>query len=172
MFATFLLTGFREQEVMFLRWSDVNFELRTVRATSKPELGFYPKRWEDREIPAPVELIEELRKHTHRPNCQFVFPSPTGNREQHMLDHCKSVATRAKLDPTKFDLKTFRSTYATGMLRTGVRCTDRAALDGPQVPGDDDALPGTGHRCSGRGGFSDYSVRRQGRPGPPEGRRT
>jgi integrase len=119
LFATFLLTGFREQEVMFLRWSDVNFELRTVRVTSKPELGFYPKRWEDREIPAPVELIEELRKHMHRPNCQFVFPSPTGNREQHMLDHCKSIAKRAKLDPTKFDLKTFRSTYATGMLRRG-----------------------------------------------------
>jgi site-specific recombinase XerD len=36
-----------------------------------------------------------------------------------MLDHCKSVATRAELDPTKFDLKTFRSTYATGMLRRG-----------------------------------------------------
>jgi integrase len=97
----------------------VNFELQTVRVTSKPELGFYPKRWEDREIPAPVELIEELRKHTHRPGCQFVFPSPTGNREQHMLDHCKSIAKRAKLDPTKFDLKTFRSTYATGMLRRG-----------------------------------------------------
>ena len=44
LFATFLLTGFREQEVMFLHWSDVNFELRTVRATAKPELGFYPKR--------------------------------------------------------------------------------------------------------------------------------
>jgi integrase len=119
LFATFLLTGFREQEVMFLYWSDVNFELRTVRATAKPELGFYPKRWEDREVPAPAELMDELRKHTHRPNCQLVFPSPTGNREQHMLDHCKSIATRAKLDPTKFDLKTFRSTYSTGMLRRG-----------------------------------------------------
>ncbi len=119
LFATFLLTGFREQEVMFLRWSDVNFELRTVRVTAKPELGFYPKRWEDREVPAPVELIEELRKYTRRPNCQFVFPSPAGNREQRMLVHCKSVATRAKLDPAEFDLKTFRSTYATGMLRRG-----------------------------------------------------
>jgi integrase len=47
LFATFLLTGFREQEVMFLRWSDINFELRTVRVASKPELGFYPKRWEE-----------------------------------------------------------------------------------------------------------------------------
>jgi integrase len=119
LFATFLLTGFREQEVMYLHWSDVNFDVRTVRVTAKPELGFYPKRWEDREVPAPVELIEEVRKYTHRPNCQFVFPSPTGNREQNMLNHCKSVAVRAKLDPAKFDLKTFRSTYATGMLRRG-----------------------------------------------------
>src|SRR6266536_2590190 len=100
LFATFLLSGFREQEVMYLNWSDVNFELRTVRVTAKPNLGFYPKRWEDREVPAPVELLEELRKLTHHPNCQFVFPSPTGNREQHMLDHCKAIAMRAELDPT------------------------------------------------------------------------
>src|SRR6201997_571191 len=119
LFATFLLSGFREQEVMYLHWSDVNFELRTVRVTAKPNLGFYPKRWEDREVPAPVELLEELRKLTRRPNCHFVFPSPTGNREQHMLDHCKAIAMRAALDPTGVDLKTFRSTYATGMLRWG-----------------------------------------------------
>lgn len=36
-----------------------------------------------------------------------------------MPDHCKSVAMRSRLDPTKFDLKTFRSTYATGMLSRG-----------------------------------------------------
>jgi integrase len=119
LFSTFLLTGFREQEVMYLFWRDINFELRTVRVTAKPELGFYPKRWEDREIPAPAELIAELQKHTRRPNCQFVFPSPTGNREQHMLDRCKAVAKRAGLDPAKFDLETFRFTYATRMLRQG-----------------------------------------------------
>jgi len=36
-----------------------------------------------------------------------------------MLDHCKAVASRAGLDSSKFDLKTFRSTYATRMLRSG-----------------------------------------------------
>ena len=36
-----------------------------------------------------------------------------------MLDHCKDIAMRAELDLTRFDLKTFRSTYATGMLRRG-----------------------------------------------------
>ncbi|MGH9583017.1 MAG: tyrosine-type recombinase/integrase [Bryobacteraceae bacterium] len=36
-----------------------------------------------------------------------------------MLDKCKAVAARAELDAAKFDLKTFRSTYATSMLRAG-----------------------------------------------------
>jgi len=36
-----------------------------------------------------------------------------------MLDHCKAVAKRAGLDSTRFDLKTFRSTYATRTLRAG-----------------------------------------------------
>jgi integrase len=32
--------------------SDINFNLRTIRVTAKPQLGFYPKRWEERELPA------------------------------------------------------------------------------------------------------------------------
>jgi len=36
-----------------------------------------------------------------------------------MLDRCKDIANRAGLDETKWDLKTFRSTYATRMLRAG-----------------------------------------------------
>jgi integrase len=36
-----------------------------------------------------------------------------------MLDRCKEIAKRAGLDPEKVDLKTFRSTYATRMLRAG-----------------------------------------------------
>ena len=60
LFSTFLLTGFREQEVAFLFWSDINLKLRTIRVTSKPNLGFSPKRWEEREIPIPVELVRLL----------------------------------------------------------------------------------------------------------------
>jgi integrase len=109
----------RELEVVHLFWTDVSFELQTVRVTAKPEMGFYPKRWEEREVPIPVKLIELLKARARRPGCNLVFPSPTGNREYHMLDRCKAVATRAALDPAKFDLKTFRSTYATRTLRTG-----------------------------------------------------
>jgi integrase len=119
LYSTFLLTGFREMEVVHLYWSDLNVDLQTARVTSKPELGFYPKRWEEREVPIPVKLIELLKAHRQRPGCKLVFQSPTGNREYHMLDHCKAVAKRAGLDEAKFDLKTFRSTYATRALRTG-----------------------------------------------------
>jgi len=104
--STFLLTGLRELEVVQLFCTDVSFELRTIRVSAKPELGFYPKRWEEREVPIPVQLIERLKAHTRRPGCNFVFSSPKGNREYHMLDHCKAVAKRAGLDPAKFDLKT------------------------------------------------------------------
>lgn len=59
-------------------------------------------RWERK---TPRSCLRNFRS-THRPNCQFVFPSPTGNREQHMLDRGEAVTKRAGLDPSKFDLKT------------------------------------------------------------------
>ena len=119
LFMTFLLTGFREQEVMHLAWPDVNSSLHTIRVTAKPDLGFYPKRWEEREVPVPKRLIEILRKHPRMEKSRFVFPSPAGNRELHMLDKCKAVAEAAELEREAFSLKKFRSTYATRMLRAG-----------------------------------------------------
>jgi integrase len=99
LYSTFLLTGFREMEVVHLYWSDINFDLQTARVTSKPELGFYPKRWEEREVPIPVKLIELLKAHRQRPGCKLVFQSPTGNREYHMLNHCKG--SRSAPDRTR-----------------------------------------------------------------------
>jgi integrase/recombinase XerD len=119
LFTTFLLTGFREMEVVHLAWSDINFSLTTVKVTVKPELGFSPKRWEEREVPVPKQLIKLLTDHPRNPHCRFVFPSPAGNREYNFLKRCKAVAKRATLGEEKFNLKTFRSTYATRMLRAG-----------------------------------------------------
>ena len=104
LFSTFLMTGFREQEVVHLVWTDINFDLRVVRVTAKPALAFYPKRWEEREVPITLQLTEMLRAHPKRTDSQFVFPSRSGNREQHMLDRCKVVAAKAELDAARFDL--------------------------------------------------------------------
>jgi site-specific recombinase XerD len=64
-------------------------------------------------------LANILERHPQTNGSAFMFPSPTGNHEQNMLRLCKDVAERAGLDPTGFDLKTFRSIYATRMLRQG-----------------------------------------------------
>jgi integrase len=42
-FEFFLMTGMREQEVMFAYWKDVKFEDSVIRVTHKPELGWTPK---------------------------------------------------------------------------------------------------------------------------------
>jgi integrase len=131
LFYTFLLTGFREQEVMYPSWSDINLNLRTIRVTAKPQLGFYAKRRDEREVPIPLHLVEILEKHPRRESCQFVFPSPTGNREQHMLDRCKAVAKRAGLNPELFEDVPIHlcDQDAQGWLRR----KNSAALDGAQI---------------------------------------
>jgi integrase len=134
LFSTFLMTGLREQEVVHLVRTDINFDLRVVRVTAKPTLAFYPKRWEEREVPITAKLTELLQSHPKRIDSLFVFPSRTGNREQHMLDRCKAVAARAELDATRFDLKTFRSTYVNPHAPSWVRRSNRSALDGSQIP--------------------------------------
>jgi hypothetical protein len=45
---------------MHLAGTDLNLHLHTIRVTAKPDLGFYPKRWEEREVPVPKHLIELL----------------------------------------------------------------------------------------------------------------
>jgi site-specific recombinase XerD len=50
---------------------------------------------------------------------ELVAQRENPHREYHMLDHCKAVAKRAGLDEAQFNLKTFRSTFATRTLRTG-----------------------------------------------------
>ena len=119
LFSTFLLTGFRSQEMSYLFWDDINFKLNTIQVRAKPDLGFYPKHWEEREVPAHKGLIELLRKHPHIEGVWFVFPSVRNNRNVRMLNKCKALADKAGLNPGNFTLHKFRSTYATRMLRAG-----------------------------------------------------
>jgi len=41
----FLMTGMREQEIMYTYWSDVNFGASTVRVSHKPDKGWTPKAY-------------------------------------------------------------------------------------------------------------------------------
>jgi integrase/recombinase XerD len=121
-FEFFLMTGEREQEVMFTHWSDVNFAASTVKVSHKPDAGWTPKAYKEREIPIPSKLVKSLKvwKAKASKDCAFVFPTGGCRRKLDFLDCLKAVATRAKLDADGFWLHKFRSTFATRNLWAGV----------------------------------------------------
>jgi integrase len=118
----FLMTGMREQEVMYTYWSDVNFAAATVRVTHKPDRGWTPKAYKEREIPIPAKLVKALKawKAKADKNCGLVFPTAGCRPKLDFLDGLKAVAERAKLNPEEFWLHKFRATFATRCLWAGV----------------------------------------------------
>ncbi len=118
----FLMTGMREQEVMHTYWSDVNLSASTVRVSHKPDRGWTPKAYKEREIPIPTKLVKSLKawKAKSDKTCSLVFPTGGCRPKLDFLDGLKAVAERAKLDKENFWLHKFRATFATWSLWAGV----------------------------------------------------
>jgi integrase/recombinase XerD len=121
-FEFFLMTGMREQEVMHCSWDDINLPRGTVTVRYKPEYGFSPKNYREREIPIPARLVKELKalKAKSDKTCGLVFPTSGCNPKQNFLDDLKACAERAKLKKADFWLHKFRATFATWILWAGV----------------------------------------------------
>jgi integrase len=121
-FEFFWMTGMREQEVMHCGWRDINFKHKTVTMRWKPEWGWTPKMYKEREIPIPSKLLDKLanaqpadaKKNT------LLFPTDDGKPNGHFHRMCKLVAKRAGLDPDEWWLHKFRATFATSHLQNGV----------------------------------------------------
>ena len=118
----FLMTGEREQEVMYTYWSDVNLAASTVRVSHKPDRGWTPKAYKEREIPVPTKLVKSLKawKAKSDKSCSLVFPTAGCNPKLNFLDDLKACAERAELDKDNFWLHKFRATFATRCLWAGV----------------------------------------------------
>ena len=118
----FLMTGEREQEVMYTYWSDIKFAESIVRVTHKPDRSWTPKTYKEREIPVPAKLLKVLRawKAKSEQTCNLVFPTAGSNPKLDFLDCCKAIAERAGLNPEGFWLHKYRATFATWALWAGV----------------------------------------------------
>ena len=55
-------SGFRDQEIRYVEWKDIDFRNHDVRVKAKPHWRFTPKNWEERVVPLPAGLIERLKK--------------------------------------------------------------------------------------------------------------
>lgn len=133
-------SGFRDREVQHVTWRDLDFHNSVVRVTAKPIWGFKPKNWEERVVPLPTTLIDQLRTFRERRKAlpaQLVFPNSKGNPDTENDMILKRVAERAKLNCGQcltrhgnrcskgpycqhFFLHKFRHTFATEHLRHGV----------------------------------------------------
>jgi integrase/recombinase XerD len=118
----FLMTGMREQEVMYTYWSDVNVAQATVRVSHKPDQAWTPKAYKEREIPIPEKLVKSLKAWKAKADkaCGLVFPTGGCKPKLDFLDCLKTVAERASLDQDNFWLHKFRATFATRCLWAGV----------------------------------------------------
>jgi integrase/recombinase XerD len=135
-----LASGFRDREVRCVAWRDIDFHSCIARVTVKTAWHFTPKNWEERVVPLPLALIQQLgdlKKRRHAHSNSLIFPNSKGNPNASHIMIVKLVAERAGLNcrqcRTKhgnscadgphcrhFYLHKFRHTFATEHLRHGV----------------------------------------------------
>lgn len=133
-------SGFRDQEMRYVEYLDLDSHHDLARVTTKKEWDFTPKNWEERAVPLPHALMERMKKRKERKKARphgLIFGNTKGNPDSEMDMVVKRVAERAKLNCGRcvtehgnkcadgpycmnFFLHKFRHTFATNHLRDGV----------------------------------------------------
>jgi integrase/recombinase XerD len=133
-------SGFRDQEIRYVEYVDLDFRHDLARVTAKPKWDFTPKNWEERVVPLPHALMQRLQKRKERKNARphdLVFGNTKGNPDSEMDMVVKRLAERAGLNCghcvtehgnkcaegpycMNFFLHKYRHTFATNHLRDGV----------------------------------------------------
>lgn len=136
----FLCSGLRNREARFFTWYDLDARHSLARVTKKPLWGFYPKNHEERAVPLPASMIQQLMlwKEERNPGpADLVFPNTVGKPDTLHIEIVKKVAWRAKLNCgqcvsehgykcaegphcERIFLHKFRHTFATQHLRDGI----------------------------------------------------
>jgi integrase/recombinase XerD len=127
------LLGLRDQELQHAEFRDINWSENTFRVRSKPEWGFMPKTWEQRDIPLFEDLPAELKAwRDQKPGQSLILSSKGRTPDRKMLRSLKVLAKQAKLNCGRckgcegkntqcreFTLHKLRRTFITAMLRNG-----------------------------------------------------
>ena len=121
LFETFLMSGMREQEMIYATDKSLDFVGSAVRVRQNPEYGWEPKKYKERTIPVPRALMEKLKKMlVKRGKGGLLFPTSSGKPKCDFLDMAKAVAKRAGIPECEVWLHKFRATFCTRALWAGV----------------------------------------------------
>lgn len=121
LFEFFLMTGMREQEVIYATDRCVNFASYSVSVKHNPEHDWTPKMYKERSIPVPKALIQKLKAMlVKRGKGGLLFPTKSGLPKYDFLDMAKGIAKRAGIDRGEVWLHKFRATFATRSLWAGI----------------------------------------------------
>ena len=118
-------TGFRDEEMMYAQYSDINFRNSTVNVTAKPkgsfpnlpDLEWMPKDNEARQDNIVVDdsLLRRMkaRKERHAASSSsLIFPNTKGKPDHHLVRVVHRLAKEAGVEG-KIGLHKFRKTFAT-----------------------------------------------------------
>lgn len=129
-----LKCGLRDQELMHLEFSDINFTEKTLRVQGKPRWSFRVKTHEQRFVPVPDDVLDELKAWKEkRDGKSLVLGTRNGNPNTKLLFMLKTLARQAKMncghcegckakrrECELFTLHKFRRSYITTLLRNGI----------------------------------------------------
>jgi integrase len=138
LFETFLHSGLREQEMMYLAAKDLDVEGKSLKVREKLDVGFEIKDHKERSVPISDAMVMKLQAHcAQRPGQRFMFFTKQGKPDGHFLRRLKRIALGAGLNcgrcvnkkklscdkhPVceRWDLHKFRRTFATWHHEAGV----------------------------------------------------
>jgi integrase len=129
-----LKCGLRDQELMHLEFSDLNLADKTLRVQGKPRWNFKVKTHEQRHVPIPNDVLDELKAWKEKRTGQsLILGTKNGNPNTKLLFALKTLARRAKMncgscegckskrrECESFTLHKFRRSYITTLLRNGI----------------------------------------------------
>jgi integrase len=128
-----LKCGLRDQELMHLQFSDINWKEGTLRVQEKPQWKFTVKTWEQRDIPIPDDVLEALKEWQEvRKDQALVLGTKNRLPNSKLLQALKRLVHRVGLNCGRcdscqernecqaFTLHKFRRTYLTTLLRQGL----------------------------------------------------
>ncbi|HTZ47411.1 MAG TPA: site-specific integrase [Verrucomicrobiae bacterium] len=96
-----LWSGFRDEETVYLQYSDFNFRASTVKIQAKPNFGWKPKDYEEREITLPTAISKRMKARQTREKAaddHLVFPNGDNRPDSHLIYRLHTVAKKAGIN--------------------------------------------------------------------------